>query len=74
MTTVHPLIASALAQPMTHVVITTYADGLVKRHETRGINSAENYAIGERRKIGRDLISRETGNHVRVASVEVLAL
>lgn len=74
MTAAHPLIAAAFAQPMTHVVITTYADGLVKRHETRSIDAAENFAIGERRKIGRDMISRDTGARVRVASVEVLPL
>ncbi len=30
--------------------------------------------VGERRKIGRDLIERETGATVRVVSVDVVAL
>lgn len=60
----HPLIAAALAAPKTHCVVTTYADGTVKRHETRSLASSETYAIGERRKIGHDLISRETGKTV----------
>lgn len=72
------LIAREAAKPMTHVVVTTYADGATKRHETRGAAQAENWAIGERRKIGRDLISRNAdmtaGPMVRVVSVEVSAL
>lgn len=67
-------IAAAHAAPMTHCVLTTYADGTAKRHETRSHGSAENWAIGERRKIGRDLINRETGATVRVVSVEIQPL
>lgn len=69
----HPLILSALAQPITHNVVTTYADGARNIHGTRGPKQAENYAIGERRKIGRDLISRDTGKTVRVVSVTIEA-
>lgn len=72
------LIRREAAKPMTHVVLTTYADGAVKRHETRGAAQAENWATGERRKIGRDLISRNAdmtaGPMVRVVSVEVETL
>lgn len=71
MTAPHPLIAAALAMPKTHVVITKYADGSQRRHETRNQGSAENHAFSERRKVGRDLIDRETGNTVRVVSVDV---
>jgi hypothetical protein len=67
----HPLIAAALAAPKTHKVVTTYADGTIKRFDTRNLASAENHAIGERRKIGRDLIDRVTGNVVRVIRVIV---
>lgn len=70
----HPLIAAALAAPKTHAVVTTYADGTVQRHETRSLATAENWAIGERRKIGRTLIDRATGRNVQVVSVEVVAL
>lgn len=68
------LISAALAAPKTHVVVTTYADGATKRHETRSEATAENWAHLERQKIGRDLISRDTGSTVRVVSVEVSAL
>lgn len=68
------MIAREMAKPMTHVVVTTYASGATKRHETRGAAQAENWAIGERRKIGRDLISRETNETVRVVAVETFAL
>lgn len=70
----HPLIAAALAMPKTHAVVTRFADGNERRHETRNMASAENYAVGERRKIGRDLISRETGETVRVVAVEIMDL
>lgn len=68
------LINRELAKPMTHVVLTTYADGAVKRHETRGMPQAETWAHLESQKLGRDLISRETGAKVRVVGVEILAL
>lgn len=74
MNTPHPLIAAALAMPKTHAVVTRFADGSERRHETRNLASAQNYAIGERRKIGRDLISRGSGATVRVVSVEIVAL
>lgn len=70
----HQLIAAALAASKTHAVVTTYADGRERRHETRNEASAEMYATGERRKIGRDLIERETGRKVRVVSVEVVRI
>lgn len=74
MTNTHPLIAAALAAPKTHKVITTYVDGSVKEHLTRSAATAENWAIGERRKIDRSLIDRTTGKTVQVVSVEIVAL
>lgn len=68
------LIAAALAAPKTHAVVTLYESGKVRRFDTRSAASAENHAIGERRKIGRDLIDRETGDTVRVVSVEVVGI
>jgi len=65
------LINSALAAPKTHQVITSYACGKVRTHQTRSEQTAEMHAIGERRKIGKDLIDRETGETVRVISVIV---
>lgn len=68
------LIAAELAKPTTHVVLTTYDDGHVGRHETRSLGSANNYATQQRRKIGRPLISRTTGQTVKVVSVEIKPL
>src|SRR5690606_31548043 len=68
------LIARELAKPMTHRVVTTYADGAIRSHETRGLAQAENYATGERRKIGRDLVDRATGATVRVVAVDIVPI
>lgn len=67
----HPLIAQALAAPKTHAVVTLFADGTSRRFETRNAASAETHAVGERRKIGRNLINRETGKTVRVIWVDI---
>lgn len=74
MNSLNPLIAAALAMPKTHAVVSTYADGSTYRHETASLAQAENWAIGERRKIGRDLIDRKTGATVRVVSVQVISI
>jgi len=71
MAAIHPLIAAALAMPKTHKVVTTYADGRVKTFETRSALTAENHAVIERRKLGRDLIDRDTDRIVRVVGVAV---
>lgn len=71
----HFLIVAALAAPKTHKVVTTYSDGETLTHPTRSEAAAENWAIGERRKIGRDLIRREFPHRrVRVVSVDVVPL
>jgi len=67
-------IAAQLATPKTHKVVTTYADGRVREFETRSEQTAENHAVLDRRNIGRDLISRETGETVRIVSVEVVRI
>ncbi len=74
MATINEFLAAVSALPKTHAVVTTYACGKVRRFETRNLASAETHATGERRKIGRDLINRETGGKVRVVSVEIEAL
>lgn len=68
------LIAAALAMPHTHAVVTRFEDGATRKFTTRSEASANNYAVGERRKVGRALINRETGATVRVVSVDVVAL
>lgn len=76
----HPLILARLAMPITHHVVTRFADGTERIFGERSIGAAENYATGERRKIGRDLISRgddlghKAGDIVRVVAVDVVAL
>jgi hypothetical protein len=67
-------IAAAFAQPLTHRVSTVYASGVVKTHDVRGLGAANNWAIGERRKIGRKLINRVTGETVEVVDVTIDAL
>lgn len=71
---IETFLQSQLARPLTHRVTTVYASGVTKIHDVRSLGMAENWAIGERRKIGRDLISRETGETVRVIAVTIKAL
>lgn len=72
------LIAKRLAAPKNFRVVTTYADGRTRVRETETLGQAENWATGERRKIGRDLISRNedltAGPIVRVVSVDIQAM
>lgn len=65
------LIAAQAAKPITHRVTTYFEGGRVYRHDVRSAAAAENWAIGERRKIGRELRNRETGETVRVIAVTV---
>lgn len=65
--------------PKTHAVVTCYSGGIEKRHETRCAKSAENFAVGERRKIGKTLLMRDpvtllAAGEATVLSVEVVAL
>lgn len=71
---VQQLIAAELAKPLTHKCVTLYADGSAKEHQTRGLAQANNFAMGERRKVGRDLIDRATGKTVRVLDVYVAGI
>lgn len=59
------------AKPRNWRVTTHYTDGRTRHHDTHSAAQAESYAVGERRKIGRDLISRETGEPVRVERVAI---
>ena len=68
------IIARVKAMPMTHKVVTWFADGATRTYETRSMGAAENYATGERRKIGKTLINRETGAAVNVIDVTIEAL
>jgi hypothetical protein len=68
------LIARAQTMPKTHRVVTLYECGKMRTHDTRCAASAENYATGERRKVGREFIDRETGLPVRVVAVETVEI
>lgn len=68
------LITRMQAMPKTHAVVTRFADGSERRFETATEGQANNYAVGERRKVGRDLINRETGNTVRVVAVDIVRI
>lgn len=73
--TIESLIAAQIAKPITHHVVTTYDDGETLTHPTRSAGAAENWAIGERRKIGREMIRRGFPNRrVRVVSVEIFKI
>ncbi len=74
MSNVPPIIARVLAMPKTHRVLVTYADGRTRHLDCHSEAAANNHAIGERRKVGRDLIDRDTGATVRVVSVDVLPI
>jgi hypothetical protein len=67
-------IASLLARPRTHRATITYACGKVRTYDAASESAAESFAHRERRKLGRDLIDRETGHTVRVVSVTVEAI
>lgn len=69
---VQTMIAAALARPKRLRVTTTYACGKTKHHDVSTEGQAENWATGERRKIGRDLVDRVSGKNVRVVSVDVV--
>jgi len=67
------LIARVQAMPKRFRVRTIYADGRVRQpHDTATRAQAENWAAGQSRKVGRDLIDRETGETVRVVDVVIL--
>lgn len=68
------LISRMQSMPKAFAVVTRFADGAQRRHETATEGQARNYAIGESRKIGRELINRDTGASVRVISVDVVKL
>lgn len=68
------IVAAQLVKPITHNVVTKFADGKERKFGVRSFAQAENYSVGERRKIGKDLINRETGVTVRVVSVSIEAI
>lgn len=68
------LIARMQAMPKAYRVLTTFVDGTTRHYDVATLGQAENYKVGESRKIGRDLINRDSGATVRVVSVEIVKL
>ncbi len=68
------LLARRLAAPRRFEVVTLFADGTSRHFETETRGQAENYAVGEKRKVGKALKNRDTGAEVRVVDVYVAAL
>lgn len=68
------LIDRMQSMPKAFEVVTLFADGTSRSHQTATLGQADNYAVGEKRKIGRALMNRDTGDIVSVVSVEVAAL
>ncbi|MEA1840751.1 hypothetical protein [Agrobacterium tumefaciens] len=68
------LIATRLAAPKKFEVVTLFADGTSRSHKTEKRGQAENYAVGEKRKVGRSLINGETGATVVATDVYVASL
>lgn len=74
MNTTPAIVAAMLARPITHKVVTTWSNGTTNVLDVRSLAQAENHKITMSRMAGRDLISRETGETVRVVSIEIEAL
>ncbi len=73
--TIESLIAAQLSKPITHHVVTTWSDGETLTHPATSASAAENWATGERRKIGREVTRRRfPHNKARIISVEVIAI
>ena len=68
------LINAALAKPKTHVAVIAYSDGSEHRLECSSKKAADNHLEVYRNQVGRDLISRKTGNTIRLVSREVKEL
>jgi hypothetical protein len=73
--TTEDFLARMLARPMTHKVVTRFADGTTREHTVQSAGAAENYAFGERRKIGKVLKSRMTDQVIpTITAVTIEAL
>lgn len=69
--TIEERLSALTAAPKPWVYVVRYEDGRERRIGALWQSAAENGAERERRKIGRDLIDRETGKTVRVIAVDV---
>jgi len=74
MTNAMNLINAAMNATKTHAAVVTYSDGSEHRLETRSEITAHNHLDTYRGQVGRDIISRATGETIRIVSREVVAL
>ena len=73
--TTEDFLARMLARPLTHKVVTHFADGTTREHTCQSLGGANNYAVGEKRKIGKVLKSRLTDEVIStIVAVTVEAL
>lgn len=71
MTNTPDIIARMRAMPKAWRVVTIYDNGTSRTHETATEEQANNYATGDRRRIGKPLVDRASGRTVIVVSVTV---
>ncbi len=65
------LIQKRLEAPKNFRVVTIYRDGATKAFEVETMGQAENYATGQRRKVGKELIDRFSAKRVMVVNVVI---
>lgn len=71
MTDIRARLEALAAQPRQWRTTLTYSNGTVKTHDSLHEQGAENFALGARLRMKRTMISRETGETVRIVSVTV---
>lgn len=68
------LIRYVQSLPKKFRVVTTYESGVVKTMDVATQGQADGHALMQRRKVGKDLIDRVTGEKVKVVSVTIEAI
>lgn len=71
MNTIDGIIAKRLEAPKAFRVVTKYDNGTERAHCTETEAQAQNWAVGERRKIGVPFIDRDNGQPVVRTSVAI---
>jgi len=71
---INEIIAKRQAAPKRYCVVTAYDNGTERTHYTETKSQAENWAIGERRKLGHSFQDRESGEILTRVSVTIDAV
>ncbi len=74
MNRIEEIIATRSSAPKAFRAVTTYDNGTERMHETETESQAQNWAIGERQKIGIPFVDRDSGEPVMRVSVTVEAI